>query len=58
MVRGENLYNLLMTMKNLIDSHIHNINEPLVKSDPNWVKLNGLIETLRNDLLNDSVRIN
>ena len=58
MVRGENLYNLIMAMKNLIDSHIHNINEPLVKSDPNWVKLNELIETLRNDLLNDSLRIN
>ena len=58
MVRGENLYNLLMAMKNLIDSHIHNINEPPIKTDPNWVKLNGLIETLRNDLLNDSVRIN
>jgi len=57
-VRGENLYNLLMAMKNLLDSHVHNINEPLVKGDPNWVKLNELIETLRNDLLNDSIRIN
>ena len=58
MVRGENLYNLLVSMKNLFDSHIHNINEPLVKTDPNWVKLNELIETMRNDLLNDSLRIN
>jgi len=58
MVRGENLYNLLVSMKNLFDSHIHNINEPLVKTDPNWVKLNELIETMRNDLLNDSIRIN
>lgn len=58
LVRGENLYNLLIAMKNLLDSHIHNINEPLVKTDPNWVKLNELIETLRNDLLNDSIRIN
>ena len=58
MVRGENLYNLLIAMKNLFDSHIHNINEPLVKTDPNYVKLNELIETLRNDLLNDSLRIN
>jgi hypothetical protein len=58
MVRGENLYNLLIAIKNLLDSHIHNINEPLVKTDPNWIKMNTLIETLRNDLLNDSVRIN
>ena len=58
MVRGENLYDLLIAVKNLLDSHIHNINEPLVKTDPNWVKLNELIETLRNDLLNDSLRIN
>ena len=58
MVRGENLYNLILAFKNLMDSHIHNINESLVKSDPNWVKLNELIETLRNDLLNDSIRIN
>jgi len=58
MVRGENLYNLLVSMKNLFDSHVHNINEPLVKTDPNWVKLNELIETMRNDLLNDSLRIN
>jgi len=57
-VRGENLYNLLIAIKNLLDSHIHNINEPLIKTDPNWVKMNALIETLRNDLLNDSVRIN
>jgi len=57
-VRGENLYNLLIAIKNLLDSHIHNINEPLVKTDDNWVKLNNLIETLRNDLLNDSIRIN
>lgn len=58
MVRGEILYNLAIAIKNLLDSHIHNINEPLVKTDDNWVKLNSLIETLRNDLLNDSIRIN
>lgn len=58
MVRGENLYNLIIAFKNLMDSHIHNINEPPVQTDPNWVKLNNLIETLRNDLLNDSLRIN
>jgi hypothetical protein len=58
MVRGENLYNFLLAVINLLDSHVHNINEPLVKTDPNWEKLNTLMESLRNDLLNDSVRIN
>lgn len=58
MVRGENLYNVLIAIKNLLDSHIHNVNEPLVQTDDNWIKLTELIETLRNDLLNDSIRIN
>ena len=58
MVRGENLYNVIMAIKNLLDSHIHNINEPLIQTDDNWVKLNKLIETLRDDLLNSSIRIN
>lgn len=58
MVRGENLYNVLIAIKNLLDTHIHNINKPLVQTDDNWIKLNDLIETLRNDLLNDSIRIN
>lgn len=58
MVRGENLLNFITAIKNFLDSHIHNINEPPVQTDPNWVKLNELFETLRNDLLNDSIRIN
>ena len=57
-VRGENLYNILVALKNIMDSHVHNINEPLEKGDPNWLKLDDLISTLRNDLLNDSIRIN
>jgi hypothetical protein len=57
-VRGENLYNVLVAIKNLLDSHIHNINEPLAKGDENWIKLDDLMSTLRNDLLNDSIRIN
>lgn len=57
-VRGENLYNVLVAIKNLIDSHIHNVNEPLSKGDENWIILDNLISTLRNDLLNDSIRIN
>jgi len=57
-VRGENLYNILIAFKNLLDSHIHNINEPLSKSDPNWILLDNLILTLKDDLLNNSIRIN
>jgi len=58
MVRGENLYNILIAIKNLLDSHIHNINEPMVQTDENWVKLTKLIETMRDDILNNSIRIN
>jgi len=58
MVRGDNLYKILVAMKKLFDSHVHNINKPLVQGDPNWDELNKLIETMRNDLLNDSLRIN
>lgn len=58
MVRGENLYELLIAMINLINSHIHNINEPLVKTDRNWEILMELANSMRNDLLNDSIRIN
>jgi len=58
LVRGENLYNVLMAMVKLMESHIHNINEPLVQSDPRWIELSKLISTLRDDLLNESLRIN
>ncbi len=58
LVRGENLYNVLVAFKNIMDSHVHNINEPLAKGDENWIKLDDLMSTLRNDLLNDSIRIN
>lgn len=58
MVRGDILYKFLMSMINLLSSHIHNINEPLVKTDKNWEVLIELANSLRNDLLNDSIRIN
>jgi len=57
-VRGETLYDVLTAFKDLMDSHIHNINEPLSKGDPYWIKLNNLMLTLKNDLLNNSIRIN
>jgi len=58
MVRGDILYNFLISIVNLFNSHIHNINEPLVKTDKNWEILIELANSLRNDLLNDSIRIN
>ena len=58
MVRGENLYNLLIAIINLLHSHVHNINDPLEKGDPNWEKLNNLVLSMRGDILNDSIRIN
>ena len=57
-VRGENLYNVLVAFKNLMDSHIHNINRPLSKGDENWIILDNLMSTLENELLNKSIRIN
>jgi len=58
LVRGENLYNFLIAIVNILNTHIHNINEPLIKTDKNWVVLQELANSLRNDLLNDSLRIN
>lgn len=57
-VRGENLLNLLIAMKNLLYSHIHQINEPLVQTDPNFIKFESLLKSLENDLLNKSIRFN
>jgi hypothetical protein len=58
LVRGENLYNLLVAIINLLHSHVHNINDPLERGDPNWEKLNNLVQSMRGDILNDSIRIN
>jgi hypothetical protein len=57
-VRGENLYNILIAIINLLHSHVHNINDPLERGDPNWGKLNNLVLSMKGDLLNDSIRIN
>jgi hypothetical protein len=58
LVRGEILYNFLTAIVNILNSHIHNINEPLIKTDKNWEVLVELANSLKNDLLNDSIRIN
>ncbi len=59
LVRGENLYNFLVALKNVIDRHIHNINEPPVKTgESGFEELNKLMDSLKDDLLNNSIRIN
>jgi hypothetical protein len=57
-VRGEILLEILTTMMDLLESHQHQPTEPLVKSDPNFIRLQKQISTLENDLLNKSIRIN
>jgi len=57
-VRGENLLELLKAMIDLINGHQHNLIGPLVKRDPNYTRLMKLYESLENDLLNKSIRIN
>ena len=57
-VRGENLIKLIYAMINLLFSHEHNLHGPLVKGDPNYDKLIKLVQTIENDLLNNSIRIN
>ena len=57
-VRGENLVNILYAMRDLLESHIHDIGETLEQTDPNFQKLDKLFKTLENDILNNSIRIN
>lgn len=58
LVRGEVLVDILKSMMDLFESHQHNLTDPLVKEDPNFVRLQNQINTLENDLLNNSIRIN
>lgn len=57
-VRGEVLVDILKAMMDLFESHQHNLTDPLVKEDPNFIRLQSQINTLENDLLNKSIRIN
>jgi hypothetical protein len=59
-VRGENLIRLLEKMISVLFEHEHNVVGPFVKTDQfqSYVDLVKLIETMRNDLLNGSIRIN
>jgi len=59
-VRGENLIRLLEKLILVLFEHEHNVLGPFVKNDQfsSYVELLKLIETMKNDLLNDSIRIN
>lgn len=58
LVRGEVLLDILKTMSNLFESHIHQPSEPLIKADPNFIQLQSSIKNLERELLNKSIRIN
>ncbi len=60
LVRGENLLNLLEKIISVLFEHEHNVVGPFVKTDQfqSYGELVKLIETMRNDLLNGSIRIN
>jgi len=57
-VRGDVLLNFCKTIYNLFQSHVHNMATPLIQSDPNFIELQKQINTLENDMLNKSIRIN
>lgn len=59
-VRGENLIRLLESIISVLFEHQHNVVGPFVKTDQfqSYNELLKLIETMRNDLLNGSIRIN
>jgi len=59
-VRGENLILLLEKVIDVLFEHEHNILGPFVKNEQfkSYSELVKLIETMRNDLLNGSIRIN
>ncbi len=59
-VRGENLILLLQKLIEVLYQHEHNTFGSFVKNDSfkSYTELQKLIETMRNDLLNESIRIN
>jgi len=58
LVRGEILLDFIDALYNTFFGHVHNINEPYVKSDPNHTKLELLYNKLREELINKSIKIN
>lgn len=59
-VRGENLVQFLEKVIDVLFQHEHNVVGPMVKTEQfqSYTELIKLIETMRNDLLNNSIRIN
>lgn len=58
-VRGETLLEFLTQVIKVVAGHAHNPTKPMVKNGyPDWDKLMKLYETLENDILNKSIRIN
>jgi hypothetical protein len=57
-VRGEYLVEILKAITKLIYSHQHNVVGPPIPTDPNYIRLMGLMETLSADILNTEIRIN
>jgi hypothetical protein len=59
-VRGENLVRIIEKIISVLFEHQHNVVGPMVKTDQfqSYVDLIKLIETMKNDLLNGSIRIN
>lgn len=58
-VRGENLINFLTALYNVLLTHTHNINEPYGRSSySEHEQLQNLFNTIKDDILNGSIRIN
>jgi hypothetical protein len=58
-IRGEKLLAVLLAMKNVLTSHVHNINKTYVTEGYSpHDELEKLFKSLANDLLNTSIRIN
>jgi|TARA_B100001093_G_scaffold519700_1_gene609917 hypothetical protein len=58
-VRGETLLAFIDQLVRVVAGHAHNPTKPMVKNGyPDWDKLMNLYQTLENDILNKSIRIN
>ena len=57
-VRGGKLVTILQSIVDLIYSHQHNVVGPPIPSDPNYIRLQLLMSTIEDDILNDQIRIN
>jgi hypothetical protein len=57
-VRGDKLVKLIESIVDLIYSHQHNVIGPPVPTDPNYIRLQVLMSSIKQDILNDQIRIN